>query len=335
MKLIKDLENIFGISGYEKPIFDFIKDKLDNVCDEIKTDSMGNLLVKKYGKNKNKTITLVTYMDEPGIIITDITNDGYLKFELVGRAKPQFLVSKVVKINNIEGIISLKAIHLTTKKDRERPVKVSDLFIDIGAKTRKEAEKYVIIGDYGMVSSPFVEFGNNAIKGRGIGGRVGCDILINILNEELPCNIQGIFTTQREILSRGMVVASKDVEGFAVIFLDCIDGKTQNNENLPVVGKGAVVFKRTKGGVINDKIYKLIIDVAGDKGISLQEYFGDFSGQDALFKEEGKNIPSVTLGIPVKYQQSFSQVADLEDKENLNKLIKNMVYKIAGEEELV
>ena len=110
------LYDCYGVSGYENCVRNYIINEIKDYCENIAVDTIGNLYAEKRS-NSDKKITVVAYMDEPGVIVTDVTEDGYLKFDIVGRLKPEFLVSKQVLIDNIPGIISLKAIHISTKKN--------------------------------------------------------------------------------------------------------------------------------------------------------------------------------------------------------------------------
>lgn len=313
------LYDCYGVSGYENCVRNYIINEIKDYCENITVDTIGNLYAEKRS-NSDKKITIVAYMDEPGVIVTDVTEDGYLKFDIVGRLKPEFLVSKQVLIDNIPGIISLKAIHLSTKKERETPVKISDLFIDIGARRKEEVLEKIDIGDYGKIFSKTVEFGEDFIKGSALAGRWGCETLINIIKNNTFCNLNLIFTTQREICSRGMSIAAQNIISDLVVFLDAVPAKTWEESVLPVSGKGAVIVKRNKNGMISQDTLEKIYSVAEDNEIDIQFYSGETDGPDGAIKQTGKNISSFVVGIPIKYIDSPSQVCsknDIKSAENL------------------
>ena len=143
--LLRELCNCDGVSGDEGHIRELIKNTVLPYADEVITDSIGNLLIKKNGKRHDKTIMISAHTDEVGFIISGITKEGYLEFKAVGGIDTRVIISKKVRIGKekVKGIIGIKAIHLTTKEERQSVPKISDLFIDIGAKDEEDAKKYV------------------------------------------------------------------------------------------------------------------------------------------------------------------------------------------------
>ena len=134
--LLEKLCNADGVSGCEKEVRELIKNEIEEYADEIKIDSMGNLLVKRNGKKHGKTLMLSAHTDEVGLIVSGFTKEGYLKFKAVGGIDTRVIISKKVRVgrDKLKGIIGLKAVHLTTRKERESVPKMSSLYIDIGAK---------------------------------------------------------------------------------------------------------------------------------------------------------------------------------------------------------
>ena len=134
---------------------------------------------------------LCAHMDEVGVIITRITDDGFLKFDFVGGVDRRVAIGKPVVIGEkkVPGVIGLKAIHLTTKEERKKAPKTESLYIDIGAKDRESAEKLVELGDYGAFVCQPEEFGDGLFKARAIDDRVGCAIMLKLLEEDLPLDV--------------------------------------------------------------------------------------------------------------------------------------------------
>ena len=143
--LVKELVSLGAPSGFEDKVRDFIKEKA--VADEIYVDSIGNLICHKKGNGKK--IMVSAHMDEVGLIITEITDSGFLKFDTLGGIETAVLCSKKVLIGNnkVPGIISAKAIHLQKGDEVTSPLKIKDLCIDIGAKDKEAAKKLVSLGD--------------------------------------------------------------------------------------------------------------------------------------------------------------------------------------------
>ena len=330
--MINEMFNLYGVSGYEKPLCQYIKERIKPYCSNIWTDSMGNLHAEKNFDENKKTIMLGIYMDEPGVIITKITDDGYLKFETVGRIKEEFLPSTKVNINGKTGAISLKAIHLTTKKEREIPIRAEQLFIDIGADNKEQAKKLVQVGDYGYFLSDAVEFGDDFIKGRALGGRIGCLVAMDILKKDYNCNLHIVFAVQREIACRGMKTALWDKSYDLCIFLEGYKARLwEDGENLPKSKDGAGLVYKSGDIVFEKGILERIIDLAKDNSIPVQKITAEKSGQEIFAEDNGKNNICVCMGLAVKYPETITQIANKKDIESL-KLLAEKTIREFGEE---
>ncbi len=142
-ELLKKMSEINAVSGNENDIRNLIIAEIKDNVDDITVDTMGNVIAYKKGSDSGKKIAVAVNMDEPGFIISGVTEKGYLKFKAVGNIDPRKIISKKVVIgaDKIKGVIGMKAIHLQTKSERENVVAASKLFIDIGAKDKEDAEK--------------------------------------------------------------------------------------------------------------------------------------------------------------------------------------------------
>ena len=325
--MLREIGELDSVSGLENPVREYLLNDIQGYCDKTWVDSMGNLHAEKSGAC-GKSILITTYMDEPGIIVTQITDDGYLKFDTVGRIRPEFLVSKRIKINGQIGIISLKAVHLVSKKERETPVKISQLFIDIGANSKEEAATAVEIGDYGTFCTRFSEIGGRFIKGRALGGKIGCAAAAKLLKNDLSCNLHVIFAVQREIGCRGMIAASWQIKADYAIVLDGIDAKLwDKKEEKPSCGSGAVVIYRTGAGLMDKELSDRIKRTAQEHGVSVQTYNTDISGQEAILRRAGTDMRCICLGVPVRYSQSTVQTVCGDDIDALNTILEILTVK--------
>ncbi len=324
--MLKTLSDLTCMSGNEKSIIDVIKNNLTCKAD-VKTDNMNNLIVSCVHDESLSTVVLSAHMDEPGFIITDITDDGYLKFDIIGDINPTDIVSKQVKIGNCTGIISLKAIHLTTKEEREKPVKTDDLFIDIGAKSKEDAKKTVIPGDYCYFISDFSEFGEASVKGKSLSSRAGCRILVDILNNNSfsKLNLICIFTTQKEVASRGAVVALKSIDNpMLAIVLDGI-GCTDNIN----ISKGPVVCYTSEDTLKSRLLINKTEDICFVNKLSVQKMCADKEKTDLIsFKSQRTDIPSILIGVPCKYKNTASEAMALNDIGQAYDLIYNLLSEV-------
>ena len=148
--VLKELCLLRGVSGDEGRVRDFIKSHIEAHADRIWTDPIGNLMAYKKGTEGKKHVLLAAHMDEVGFMVLGINDNGLLSYEPVGGVDARVVVSKPVLVGEKEvpGVIGAKAIHLQTRAEFEKVLKHEDLYIDIGASTKEEAEKLVSVGDF-------------------------------------------------------------------------------------------------------------------------------------------------------------------------------------------
>lgn len=220
--ILRRLTETDGISGREEDVRNFILEEIKPYCDRIELDAMGNMLCFKNMDKKGRCLLLSAHMDEVGFIVTKIGEDGYLSFESVGGIDPKILLSSRVAVNGNLGVISAKAVHLSTKEEREAPIPENKLFIDIGAKNKEEAEKYVTVGDSVSFKSDFVRFGEGRIKAKALDDRVGCAVLIKMLKKKSDLPLICTFVTQEEVGLRGAKAACFEILNRDVKTLKCV-----------------------------------------------------------------------------------------------------------------
>ena len=212
LEILEILCNADGVAGYEDEVRDIIEEMVKPHADEVMIDALGNLLVfKKGAKRREKPLVVCAHMDEVGFMVREITEKGMLKFATVGSVDPRVMIGRKLKVgpNKLPGIISLKAIHLTTPKERTVAPGINSLYIDIGATSKAEAERYVMVGDPCYFDSPYEKFGQGRIKSKAIDDRIGCAVMVALLEEELEQDTWFVFATNEEIGgNRGAWVAA-------------------------------------------------------------------------------------------------------------------------------
>ena len=181
IELMKELCALPGPSGCEDAVRAFVLKRVKPFADEIRTDAIGNVMVFRKGRKAlDRPVAVCAHMDEVGVIIKKITEDGMLKFGFVGGVDPRVVIGRPVRFGDVPGVIGIKAVHLTTAAERRTMPKTKNLYIDIGATSRAAAEKLVSLGDYGVFDSAVVEFGDGLIKAKAIDDRVGCAALLRL-----------------------------------------------------------------------------------------------------------------------------------------------------------
>jgi len=326
--LLKRLTEANGVSGNENEVRELIRQEVEGLADEIKVDRIGNLIAVKKGKSNSKKVMLAAHMDEVGFIISGIGDNGMLKFKTVGGIDPRVLVSKRVRIGSkrYAGVFGIKAIHLQEPEERENAVKLKQMYIDIGAKSKEEAEKIVKPGDYAAFDSAFVPFGQNKVKAKALDDRVGCAVMIELLKDRYDFDLVACFTVQEEVGLRGAEVAAYHIKPDMAVVLEgttCSDVPGVD-EHLysTVMGKGPAISFMDRTSIGNKSLIKALTAVAEEKGIPYQFKKGTTGGNDAgkIHLSRG-GVPSVVVSVPCRYIHSPSSVMDLNDFYNTQKLM--------------
>lgn len=325
--MLRKLSKAFGPSGFEDEVKNIIKSEIENYVDEIYEDSIGNLICHKKGTLiNNKSIMLTAHMDEVGFIISYVTKDGYLKFQTVGGIDPNVLISKKIVIGNkrICGVIGTKPVHQS--KNNNTNLKISDLYIDIGAKTKDDALKYIEIGDYACFDSDYVEFGDGFIKAKALDDRVGCYVLINIAKNNPKADIYYVFAVQEEVGHRGAIIASKKIDPAFAIVLEgttCSDVPGTDEFGFSThIGNGAALSLRDGGCYANVKLTEEIMNFATSKNIKCQYKQTTMGGNDAAAVQlTNSGIAVAALSVPCRYIHSQSNVAKITDINSMEELL--------------
>ena len=325
--MLEKLSNAFGPSGYEDEVRNIIKNEMQNFCDEIYVDCIGNLICHKKGVLiNNKSIMLTAHMDEVGFIISYVTDKGYLKFQTIGGIDPEVLISKKILIGErkICGVIGTKPIH--HNKSGDEIIKISDLYIDIGAKSKDDALKYIEIGDYACFDSKYVEFGDGFIKAKALDDRVGCYNMINIAKRSPKADIYYVFAVQEEVGHRGAIVASKNIETeFAIVLEGTTCSDVPGTDEFSVstyIGKGVALSMRDGGAFSDIVLTKEIMDIAKKHNILCQYKKTTMGGNDSAAVQLSNNgVKVAALSVPCRYIHSQCNVAKLCDIKSMENLV--------------
>lgn len=336
-KLLQRLCLCDGISGDEESVRKIILEEINGFADSITVDNLGNILVRKKGKERAKNKLMISaHMDEVGLLVTDITSDGYIKFDEVGGLDRRILIGKRVTIGSekINGVIGTKPIHLC-KGDESRAVpEICEMYIDIGAKSLEEALKYVSYGDSINFVSEFV-LNDYTVRAKALDDRFGCLVFIDMIKSELKYDTDFVFAVQEEVGLRGASTAAYSLEpDFAIVV------ETTTAADLPEVGKNKQVCNLGEGAVISfmdrrtiyDKeLAKLAFATAEKIGVKAQYKRAVAGGNDAgvIHRSRG-GVRTLAVSLPCRYLHAPSCVASTEDCQSMLCLIKKLAEEIAG-----
>ena len=337
-ELLKQLCELDGVPGYEDEVREFIEKEAAPYATSMEVDPVGNLIVfKKGAKERKRPLLMMAHMDEVGFLVKDITEDGMLKLAPAGGIDPRVLIGRRMRVGDkkIPGIISLKAIHLTTPEERKDAPGLNSLYIDIGCTSREQAEDLVMRGDPAMFDSKFFEFGVDCVKAKAIDDRIGCAVMLQLLKQDLPYDTYFAFVVAEEIGSRGATVAAQRVAPGCVV---AIEGTTA--ADMPDVAphkqstaqrQGAVVSLLDKGTVYNRPFREQVLAEADAQGVKWQYRKSANGSTDASVGTTcGSAAIAFGLAAPVRYIHCACNVAYLPDLEEVRKLAE-IVIKEAGE----
>lgn len=339
IELMKELCALPGPSGCEDAVRAFVLKRVKPFADEIRTDAIGNVMVfRKGAKALDRPVALCAHMDEVGVIIKKITEDGMLKFGFVGGVDPRVVIGRPVRFGDVPGVIGIKAVHLTTAAERRTMPKTKNLYIDIGATSRAAAEKLVSLGDYGVFDSAVVEFGDGLIKAKAIDDRVGCAALLKLIEDEPPIDTWFCFTVQEETGLRGAASMAFALDpGFAMV----LEGTTA--ADLAEV-KGADAVCRVRGGVVlpfmdgatiyDAALFELLRDACTKRGIPWQTKTRVAGGTDAgRIHRSRAGVRVCAAAAPVRYIHSPSSVAAKADCEAVLAAARAFLEELGGDDE--
>lgn len=337
LNLVKELCALPGVSSFEEEVRAFLMDRAAPFADDMRVDAMGNLIVFKKGKKSTgNKLMLCAHMDEVGLIIRSITEEGYLKFDAIGGINRRVLLGKQVEVgpNKVKGVIGLKAYHLVSREEEKVVPKLETFYIDIGAKNKAKAEKLVSVGDCGVFVSDCVEFGAGMLKAKALDDRIGCAVMLKLLEEELPLDCTFVFTVQEEVGTRGAFGAAFSVtpeiamvlEGTTAADNPALDEHTQ----VCWPGKGPVISWMDGSAIYDRELFELMRGLARDNGLPWQIKHYLAGGTDAGAIQRTKAGVRVTgISAAVRYLHAPSSVASISDMEHMLTLARLFIRAVA------
>jgi len=346
-------ENLIALpspSGFEENASKLFKNYVSKFCDEVTVDTMGNVIaVIKAEKKTDFNVMVSGHIDEIGLMVKYIDDKGFIYFSAIGGVDTRLLLGLRVVIHTekgkLKGVIGQKPIHLMEAAEREKVSKIHELFIDIGAKDKKEALKYVSIGDCITVEWGLEKLLNGLLVGRGFDDRMGAFCVAEMLRllsaekKKLSVNIYGVASVQEEIGLRGATVSAYSINpkvgiavdvGFATDF-PSVDCKLVGESKL---GGGPII---SRGPNINPHIFELLIKTAKKDKIPYQlEGAPRGTGTDANVMQLTKGgVATGLVSVPLRYMHTPVEVLAEKDLENTIKLLKEAVLSMKPDMSLV
>ncbi len=336
--LLKRLTESRGVSGDEGEVRALIREEVVSLADQVYVDRIGNLIAVKKGRKLDKKVMLSAHMDEVGLIITGIGENGMLRFHTIGGMDERILVSKRVLIgpDKIPGVIGAKAIHLQEPDERTKALKQSQLYIDIGMSSKEGAEKVVKLGDYVVFDSSYVEFGEGLVKAKALDDRVGCAIAVEMLRERYDFTLVAAFTVQEEVGLRGAEVAAYHIEPDLALVLEgttCSDvADVEEHLQATRIGRGPALSIMDRSSIAHQDVLKKLVDTANTYGIPYQYRETTMGGNDGgrIHISRG-GVPTASVSVPCRYIHSPVSVCSKMDFDNCSRLVKAFLLNTAVE----
>jgi putative aminopeptidase FrvX len=346
LNMLKDLTDARGIPGNEGEVRQVMKKYISPYADEITMDGLGSLIAKKTGQENGPKIFIGGHLDEVGFMITQIDSKGFLRFQPVGGWWSQVMLAQrvtiVTKKGDVTGIIGSKPPHILSPEARKKPVDIKEMFIDIGASSKEEAQEWGVRP--GDMAVPYFEFtvmnNEKMLLAKAWDNRIGCAIAIDVLKQLKESNhpnvVYGIGAVQEEVGLRGAKTSAFKVKpdiGFAVDVGIAGDtpGVTEK-EALGKMGKGPQIVIYDASMVSHKGLRDFVTDTADELNIPYQFESIPGGGTDAgSIHLTGIGVPSLAITIATRYIHSHAAMLHRDDYEHAVKLIVEVIKKLDRE----
>jgi endoglucanase len=323
--ILEKLSNACGVAGREDEVREMMKSLLKPHADEVRQDKLGNVIAIKKGKKKAPRIMLAAHMDEIGLIVKNITKDGFLQFAKLGGIDDRILIAQRVVVHTVKGrragIIGSRPPHIMKDEEKKKIVQADNLFIDIGAGSREDAHKMgAKVGDVISFDTQFAKISPDLMIGKAFDDRVGCCLLVEVMKQlkDVESTIYGVGTVQEEVGLRGACVSAFQIyPDVALAFDVTVAGDVPGVKEVeaPVkMKKGPVIGVMDAGLITHPKVLSLLVESAEKAKVPYQLETGLAGSTDAAriaLTREG--VPCGVLSIPTRYIHSPSSMLSLSD----------------------
>lgn len=346
--LLAELSNAHGPSGFEGPVRQIMRREMEPLADRVETDGLGSVIGVIEHAADAPNVMIAAHMDEVGMIVKRITEDGYLKYQVLGGILPHALINQRFQILTARGpvtaISGLKSIHVIPRgEERSQAPGHDDIFLDVGASSRQDAMERLGIRP-GDPIAPATEFetlnGSELYVGKAWDDRVGLAVMIEVMkrlqDKRPPANVFFAATVQEEIGLRGARTSSYLVEPDIGISLEAgiaADYPSISlDEGQEILGQGPGIFLYDASMIPNENLKNLVIDVAAREELPLQFNVQSGYGEDgAEMQKAFTGTPSVNLTVPTRYLHTHYSVMHRSDFDRLVDLLTALIHELTPE----
>jgi tetrahedral aminopeptidase len=335
---LKQLLETPSPSGYERAIQDVVRGWAKRYADEVRTDRHGNVIAVKQPKKKPKSgdvprVMLAGHCDQIGLMVQHVDDNGFLYVQPIGGWDMQILLGQYLTVcghdGPITGIVSRKAPHLLTNEERNKVPQFTDIWVDIGAKSREETEKLVRPGDVVTFALGLRQLRNGFIAAPGLDDKVGVWVVMETLrllgNKATQVEVCAVSTVQEEIGLRGATTSAYGINPSVGIAVDvCHATDTPGNDKKQIgdtkLGGGPAIFR---GPNINPRVFERLEGAAKKSDVAVQVRGAPrATGTDANAIQISRDgVAAGLIGIPNRYMHSPVETVSLDDLDNAAKLL--------------
>ncbi len=333
-------------SGSETRGQNLVARYMESYADKVETDIHGNV-IGILNPGAPVRVMLAGHCDEIGLMVQYISPEGFLTMSALGGVTVSLLQGERILIQTVKGpipgVIGVKPIHLMTEEDRKKPVNlIHELWVDIGAKDKKDAEKMVALGDVATINSGWIELGNGLIACRAFDNRIGAFIVADVLRllkgKKLNVSVHAVSTVQEEVGLRGAKTAAYSVDPHIGIAVDVGFATDFPGMDAKIVGEAKVGLGPIlhPGPTYNPALLEILRKSAKKARIATQlqpEARGISTDAYAIQLSRG-GVAAALISVPTRYMHSPVETIALQDAENTVKLIAETLSSLSGKEKL-
>lgn len=336
-EIMVELSNAFGPSGFESEVREVFR-KIVAANNGITYDNLGSIIATHHGKSETPKVLLAAHLDEVGLMVRGITPGGYLKAVPLGSWWPPSLLAQRVLVRSQKGdyfgAIGAKPPHYLGEEERKRHLKLVDLYIDIGARSYDEvADLGIAIGDPVVPAVKAESLGTpDTLIGKAFDDRAGCAAIVQVLREldgNHPNRVFGAGTVQEENGLKGASTVAAVVQPDLCLIIEGAPADDFPDASSIVQGKlggGPQVRYYDPTLIANHALVNLVKSRAEQLGIQYQLAVREGGGTDGKeIQRSGKGVPTLVIGIPVRYAHSHQCIMSLKDLEATVKLVKGLI----------
>jgi len=346
LQFLKELSELNGIGGHEKEVRKYMEKHFLEVVnkEDIMYDGLGSIAAKLVGDANGPKIMVASHMDEVGMIVTKITDEGFLKFQTIGGWWSQVMLAHEFNVTTREGkvyrgVIGSTPPHLLSPEELKNPAKIEDMFLDLGVKNKEEVEKLGIrIGDMITPAIDFTPLANpKYLLGKAWDNRIGCAIAIEVLkrlkNEKHPNIVYGVGTVQEEVGLRGAKTAGQMINPDICFAVDVGIAKDTPGTDMSVkMGDGPAILVYDGALIGHVGLRELVLEVAKENNIPYQLDYLKRGGTDTgAISLVHNGVPAMSFCIATRYIHSHTSIIHYDDYENAVRLLVEVIKRLDRE----